>query len=79
MCLEGLIHATEIFGKDGQCPGEGSKPVMPQYKSEALPIVANLLEGKEISKLGGFTLMSFLFHFLDWWSRLGSVGKALLM
>ena len=23
--------------------------------------------------------MSFLFHFLDWWSRLGSVGKALLM
>lgn len=78
MCLDGLIHVTEIFGKDSQFPGEGSKPVMPQYKSEALP-VEHLLKEKEISKLGGFTLMSFLFHFLDWWSRLGSAGKALLM
>jgi hypothetical protein len=38
MYLDGLTHVTEIFGKDSQCPGEGSKPVMPQYKSEALPI-----------------------------------------
>jgi hypothetical protein len=28
-----------MFGKDSQCPGEGSKLVLPQYKSEALPIV----------------------------------------
>ena len=79
MCLDGLIQVTEIFGKDSQCPGGRIEASNAPIKVRSPADWANLLEEKEISKLGGFTIMSFLFHSLDWWSRLGSVCKALLM